>query len=241
MSEKNTLGVNSLHTRLDEQMPWKISDVIFTYVFIFVLSLIIVGGLMYASFDVNVGIFTALLQIFISLVTLTIIYYFVVIKYEVPIKEAFGLYFDKIPYFLKSGAFAAAAIVMTTSSINYLFTTFNDTVEKNPYSFMPEDKLRAIIFLAIFIAPIVEELFFRGFMQPALVRTLGAFPGVFVTALIFGMSHTQYLEYNVALVSVTCIGLILGAAKYYTNSVIPGIFAHLLNNMLAVLSLLSVN
>jgi len=40
---------------------------------------------------------------------------------------------------------------------------------------MPAEKLRIISLLAVFIAPVVEEIFFRGFMQPALVKNLGMF------------------------------------------------------------------
>ena len=104
---------------------------------------------------------------------------------------------------------------------------------------MTEDKLRAVVFLAVFIAPFIEEIFFRGFMQSALIKTFGAMPGILLTALIFGVSHTQYFDYNSALFAVTAIGLILGITKYYTGSVIPGMFAHLFNNLIASLSILS--
>lgn len=239
MSGKNIFGFNSTDIKLDEQMPWKISDVIFTYIFIFVLSLIITGILLYVSFDINMGLFTALFQLAISFITLGVIYLIVTRKYRIPFKEAFGIDFEQTPYFLKLGTLTAITIIIATASVNFAFSQMNGTTEQSPYSFMSEDKIKAIIFLAVFVAPIVEEIFFRGFMQPALVKTIGVLPGIFFTALIFGMSHTQYLDYSVALISVTAIGLILGTVKYMTNSVIPGIFAHLLNNLLAVMSLLS--
>jgi len=240
MSGKNKLGLNILNSRLDEHVPWKISDVIYAYVLIFVVSLIFVGIFLYVSLDINIGFFTALLQIAISFATLGIVYSIVTIKYQVPFKEAFGIYFHKTPYFFKQGIIAAMAIFFITTLLSLLFSKYGGAVKQNPYSFMSEDKIRAIIFLAIFIAPVIEEIFFRGFMQPALVKTLGAFPGIVITALIFGVSHSQYLDYSVALVAVTTIGLVLGITKYYTGSIVPGIFAHLFNNMLAAISLLSV-
>jgi len=241
MSGKNKLGLNILNSRLDEHVPWKISDVIFAYVLVFVVSLIFIGIFLYASLDVNIGLFTALLQIAVSLATLGIVYSVVTIKYQIPFKDAFGIYFHKTPYFFRQGVLAAIAIVLSTTLISFIFSHFGEVAKQGPYSAMPEDKIRAIIFLAIFIAPIIEEIFFRGFMQPALVKTLGAFPGIVITALIFGVSHSQYLDYNAALVAVTTIGLILGITKYYTGSVIPGIFAHLFNNLLAAISLLSIH
>lgn len=241
MSGKNKLGLNVLKSRLDEHAPWKISDVIFAYVLVFVISIIFIGIFLYLSLDVNVGLFTALLQIAISFATLGIVYSIVTIKYQIPFKEAFGIYFHKIPYFFKQGTLAAIAIILSTTIISFIFSHFGGISKENPYTAMPEDKIKAIIFLAIFIAPLIEEIFFRGFMQPALVKNLGAFPGIVITALIFGFSHLQYLEYNAALVAVTAIGLILGITKYYTGSIVPGIFAHLFNNMLAAISLLSIH
>lgn len=239
MGTKKNLKFNMLSSRLDEHLPWKITDVIFTYVLIFVISLIFVGILLYASLDINIGFFIALLQIAISFTTLAIVYAFVTIKYQVPFKKAFGIEFHKTHYFFKQGLLAAITIILSTAFISFLFSQFGESTRQSPYAYMPEDKIKAIIFLAIFIAPIIEEIFFRGFMQPALIKMLGAFPGILITALVFGISHSQYLEYNAALVAVTTIGLILGITKYYTNSIMPGIFAHLLNNLLAALSLIS--
>ncbi len=242
MNGKNKFGLNTISSKLDENVPWQISDVIFTYVLIFVISLIFIGILLHLSLDINIGLFTAFLQLSISFATLGIVYFIVTLKYQVPFKEAFGIYFHKTPYFFKQGILAIAAIIISTTIIGLVFSQFTSGLEKHsPYSSMPEDKIRAIIFLAIFIAPIIEEIFFRGFMQPALVKTVGAFPGILITALIFGVSHTQYLEYNIALISVTTIGIILGVTKYYSNSVMPGIFAHLLNNLIAAITLFSIN
>ena len=241
MSEKNKLGLDIINPRLDEHVPWKISDVIYTYVLIFVISLIFLGILLYASIDVNIGLFAALLQLAVSFTTLGIVYSIVTIKYQIPFKDAFGIYFHKTPYFFKQGILATIAIMLSTTMISFIFSEFVGAAKQNPYTAMPEDKIKAIIFLAIFIAPIIEEIFFRGFMQPALVKTIGVFPGIVITALIFGISHTQYFDYNAALVAVTTIGLILGITKYYTDSVMPGIFAHLFNNLLAAISLLSLH
>ena len=49
-----------------------------------------------------------------------------------------------------------------------------------------------LVVLALFLvvgAPLVEELFFRGLLQRALTRRLGARWGVGVAALVFGVAH----------------------------------------------------
>jgi membrane protease YdiL (CAAX protease family) len=40
------------------------------------------------------------------------------------------------------------------------------------------------------LAPVVEELLFRGAIQPILVRTIGVYPGIVASSLLFGLSHT---------------------------------------------------
>jgi membrane protease YdiL (CAAX protease family) len=55
----------------------------------------------------------------------------------------------------------------------------------------------SLVLVAIFgtlVAPVCEELLFRGFVQPLLVRSLGAVGGILLTALPFGMLH--YYEYG---------------------------------------------
>ena len=43
--------------------------------------------------------------------------------------------------------------------------------------------------LRVTLAPLCEELAFRGFLQPLLVRSLGAAPGILLAAVPFGLLH----------------------------------------------------
>jgi len=224
---------------IEASMPWKFSDVFFIYVLIIALSIIFIGILLYSSVDINMGLFISLFQLAISFATVGLVYAVVSIKYQMPFKEALGLDFSKTPYYIRQGLFAAVIILLSTTFISYMFSNFGVGGKQNPYVELSEDRLRAVIFLAVFIAPIMEEIFFRGFMQPALVKNLGAGPGILITAIIFGISHTQYQDYYAALTAVITIGLILGITKHTTNSIMPGIFAHLVNNILAVISILA--
>lgn len=42
---------------------------------------------------------------------------------------------------------------------------------------------------AVLLGPIFEELLFRGFAQPLMVRALGLFGGLFVNAVLFALPH----------------------------------------------------
>ncbi len=52
----------------------------------------------------------------------------------------------------------------------------------------------SVIFIAVLgttLAPVCEEILFRGFLQPLLVRSLGAAGGILVAAVPFGLLHFQ--------------------------------------------------
>ena len=57
----------------------------------------------------------------------------------------------------------------------------------------------SVVMIAIIgttLAPVCEEIVFRGFLQPLLVRSLGAAPGVLAAAAAFGLMHLQEYGYS---------------------------------------------
>jgi hypothetical protein len=57
----------------------------------------------------------------------------------------------------------------------------------------------SVLLVAVFgitLGPLCEELAFRGFMQPLLVRSLGAAPGVILAAVPFGLLHLQQYGFS---------------------------------------------
>ncbi|HXM43053.1 MAG TPA: CPBP family intramembrane glutamic endopeptidase [Bryobacteraceae bacterium] len=46
------------------------------------------------------------------------------------------------------------------------------------------------------LAPVCEEIVFRGFLQPLLVRSLGVAPGILLAAAAFGLMHLQEYGYS---------------------------------------------
>jgi membrane protease YdiL (CAAX protease family) len=78
-------------------------------------------------------------------------------------------------------------------------------------------------------APIAEELYFRGLLQGA----LGAFGqpvAVVGTAALFAGLHFVPAAIPVLFV----YGLLLGLIRSKTNSIVPGVIAHALNNGVAI-------
>jgi membrane protease YdiL (CAAX protease family) len=95
---------------------------------------------------------------------------------------------------------------------------------------------RTLILLAIFgttAAPLFEELAFRGFLQPLLVRSLGAVMGIGLAAALFGALH--FSEYGNSWRSALLVGLsgvAFGCIRHFTGSTKASVIAHAAFNAL---------
>ena len=84
----------------------------------------------------------------------------------------------------------------------------------------------------IVVAPIREELLFRGFMFSGIQKSrLGAVGAVLISSLVWSALHVQYGLYGVATIFVS--GLLFGAARARSGSVYVPIIMHALMNLVA--------
>src|SRR5436305_14489400 len=98
----------------------------------------------------------------------------------------------------------------------------------------PFDKLFArprdaylIASIAVSLGPLVEELFFRGFLYPVLARRWGIAWAVFLTALPFALMHVPEYGYAWGALAVIFIaGGGCGAVRPVTISVGASCLAH---------------
>jgi membrane protease YdiL (CAAX protease family) len=52
--------------------------------------------------------------------------------------------------------------------------------------------LGLIVLVGVVIAPVAEELLFRGYLQPAAEQWFGTWPAIFLSALFFAAAHPQF-------------------------------------------------
>jgi uncharacterized protein len=90
--------------------------------------------------------------------------------------------------------------------------------------------------LTCVIAPICEEILFRGYIFTALRNWRGTMPAALITALLFGGVHIGSAPV-LDLVPLAALGFGLCLLYRYTGSLYPSIVAHSLNNSLAFSSL----
>jgi membrane protease YdiL (CAAX protease family) len=89
----------------------------------------------------------------------------------------------------------------------------------------------ALGILSVTLAPLMEELFFRGFLYPVLARRLGLPIAVFLTALGFALLHGAQLMFSWGPVLVIfLVGMILTIVRARTNSVAAGVLIHMAYN-----------
>lgn len=84
----------------------------------------------------------------------------------------------------------------------------------------------------ILVAPLVEELFFRGFVYPAVARWTGSASSIVITAAAFAALHGGQLAYAWApLLVLFSVGLALTIVRARTGSVATCVVVHMGYNL----------
>ena len=102
-----------------------------------------------------------------------------------------------------------------------------------------EGSLVSLWLSLIVVAPIGEELLFRGFLFRGFVREpRDALPGILAIALIWSLLHIQYDWFGASLVFV--IGMLFGYVRLYSGSTTLVILLHMLLNLESVFETIAV-
>jgi len=93
-----------------------------------------------------------------------------------------------------------------------------------------------LLFAAIIMAPLVEEVIFRGFLLKGFSQTfMGKYGAIIVTSLLWAIIHLQYELSYVAVIFV--VGLVFGYARLRTNSIFTPLMMHFFMNLVAFFEL----
>jgi membrane protease YdiL (CAAX protease family) len=92
--------------------------------------------------------------------------------------------------------------------------------------------LIAVCFLVVVMAPIGEELFFRGFFYRALRNWKGMWPAAIITGVVFGGIHAGSSPIGY-LVPLAVLGIGLCLLYQWSGSLYPPIALHAINNSIA--------
>ncbi len=146
----------------------------------------------------------------------------------------------------KPGPFSALALAsagLTLSVVVAVLTKVLSTPDiDTPFDKMLSDPASriAIALVSISVGPMVEELLFRGFMQPVLVGSIGVFPGILVTSALFGALHlTQNANIWQSGALIMLVGFVLGTIRHVSGSTKASTIVHIAYNSLPFLWLLA--
>jgi membrane protease YdiL (CAAX protease family) len=106
-------------------------------------------------------------------------------------------------------------------------TPFEKMLYSDPFSRF------AIAAFGITVGPVIEELLFRGLLQPVLVSATGVFPGILITALLFAALHLQqnaFLWQSGVIIGIAGFGF--GVARHITGSTRASSIMHVAYNAL---------
>lgn len=91
-----------------------------------------------------------------------------------------------------------------------------------------------LLVVVAFIGPVIEEVFFRGFLYSAFKKNWGVLPALFLSSLLFSLVHLQLYSF----VPLLIIGWLLAYIFEKTKSLFPAIFLHGVYNLVLILILL---
>ena len=143
-------------------------------------------------------------------------------KYHAPFRSAIRWSWPRNAWgLLLTGAF----MLLVLSMLENLLPMPKDTPFDKLFSRPRDAYLIAII--AVSLGPLVEELFFRGFLYPVLARRWGMAWAIFLTALPFAVMHMpQYGWAWGALAVIFIVGVVCGTVRAVTKSVGASFLVH---------------
>lgn len=124
--------------------------------------------------------------------------------------------------------------VISTETLTYI-------LEKNPTAFVDDlydsaNPKWLLIVTMVIVAPIYEEVMFRGILWSAVreqfAGSKGAWVATITTSVLFSIIHLQYEFYEMSVIFI--LALLLGYARSRSGSLYVPILLHIINNGLAM-------
>ena len=95
----------------------------------------------------------------------------------------------------------------------------------------PHELVLSLLLLSV-LAPIVEELVFRGLLYGWVAGRWGGTAGLVVSSLAFAAAHYEPAH----VILVLPLGFLFGWLRWRTDSLLPSLFSHIVNNGFALLA-----
>jgi hypothetical protein len=114
----------------------------------------------------------------------------------------------------------------------------------NPFEQMLQDRATLIAFaiFVVVVGPLCEELAFRGFLMPLLMRSFGVASGIVLTGVLFGCLHGYELSWSWRhMLLIATAGTVFGWLRYRTGSTAAAALMHATYNLTQFAAFLAQN
>ena len=157
------------------------------------------------------------------------------IKSELRKMYAKPRYFGRALGMFPAGYGLAIAMSLITTLVGSLFqgTAVEDSFNATQNLFSSSDMTSAVIMFVhtAILAPLFEEFWFRGLVLQSL-RPYGNGFAIFVSALLFGLTHANLAQFFYA----TTVGIVLGYIAVQTESIVTTTVMHAMFNSIGAIS-----
>jgi hypothetical protein len=92
----------------------------------------------------------------------------------------------------------------------------------------------------VIMAPVAEEIFFRGFVFAGMLRPFGPAGAMLTSGLLFGAFHVTGVDTIGLVLPFGAIGILFAWLYYRTGSLWPSIVTHLIFNLVSFIVLAAV-
>jgi membrane protease YdiL (CAAX protease family) len=137
-------------------------------------------------------------------------------------------------YFI-SGCGVAVFVALASSRVH--------TSENMPIQELFKSRSNAFLLMAmaVFVAPLVEETIFRGYLYPLFAKSFGVWTSIVLTGVLFGLMHGSQLAWSWGIVALlVVVGIIFTFARATAGTVVASFLLHLgYNSMIAVTTIIS--
>lgn len=205
-----------------------------------ILGLSVVGAILMISFPAlnqHEAALLVCLQFAIYAAVYAGLYFTFAIKLGKPVLDSLGWRRSRIGFWIPIWAGALLPFLLSA-----VIAPFHPPKVSTPFDkFLASPVwIWALGVIAVTIGPWMEELIFRGLLQPILSRSLGVAAGVVITAALFGALHAP--EYGFAwqyAVAIGLAGLTFGAVRAWAGSTLASTLMHSTFNLVMFCGLLA--
>jgi len=144
------------------------------------------------------------------------------------------------------GVAAGVGAVIVSGAVEYLSDRYlhtNLAQDSNTIMVLPHriDQLALGVFTVAILAPLTEEVYFRGIVLGWMRRHWGMAWAIALSSLVFGMMHLKWLTPGgtsgmVATAELVAMGILLALVAVRTGSLWTSVITHGVNNLLAALA-----